>query len=265
MGTNLTQFIEQLQSTGRYSFTRMEFFEAYTASEHGAGQALARMVKKKRIHSVRQCFYVIIPPEYSASGILPPLLFIDDLMRFIGHEYYLGLLNAGSMHGASHQLPQIYQIITTVPMRIIDTAGIKILFTVKSAEWSMLDIEQRKTDTGYIYLSSPELTAIDLVTYAKSAGGLNNVATVLYELSDRLDPEKLMKQAFYAPNISSIQRLGYLLEKILSKKQLVLPLKKWLMNQHTFRIPLKSGISITGAKTDSDWKVAINTDVEGDL
>ena len=265
MRMKLIKFIERLREVGRYSFSRMEFLEAYSGSKSGASQSLARMVKKKRIISLRKGFYVIIPPEYNASGILPPILFLDDLMQFLGNKYYLGLLNAAAMHGASHQLPQTYQILTTIPKRMINVAGVKIEFFIKSIDWCILDLEKRKTDTGYIWISSPELTAIDLVTYEKSGGGLNNVVTVLYELSDRMDPEKLKKQATITSNISSIQRLGYLLEKIVSKKQLVLPLKKWLKKQRTFRIPLKSDLSMTGATTDSDWKIAVNTKLEGDL
>jgi len=41
---------------------------------------------------------------------------------------------------------------------------------------------------GTLLVSTPEATAIDLVGYAAHAGGLNQVATVLSELAERMDP-----------------------------------------------------------------------------
>ncbi len=60
-------------------------------------------------------------------------------------------------------------------------------------------------------VSTPEATALDLVGYARHAGGLNQVATVLSELAERIDPEKLAAVARTAP-VPWAQRLGYLLE-----------------------------------------------------
>jgi len=45
------------------------------------------------------------------------------------------------------------------------------------------------------------------------AGGLDQVATILSELSERLDPEKLVSAAGSAP-LPWAQRLGYLLERV---------------------------------------------------
>ncbi|HXO87698.1 MAG TPA: type IV toxin-antitoxin system AbiEi family antitoxin [Candidatus Acidoferrales bacterium] len=53
----------------------------------------------------------------------------------------------------------------------------------------------------------------DLVGYAGHAGGLNQVATVLSELAERLDPERLALAARTAP-IPWAQRLGFLLEHL---------------------------------------------------
>ena len=44
-------------------------------------QILYRLKKKNEIVQIRQGFYAIIPPEYSKQGIIPPYLYIDDLMK----------------------------------------------------------------------------------------------------------------------------------------------------------------------------------------
>ena len=46
---------------------------------------------------------------------------------------------------------------------------------------------QKKTKSGYVLVSSPELTAMDLILYDKEIGGINRAATVLNELAEELN------------------------------------------------------------------------------
>ncbi|MFQ5652367.1 MAG: type IV toxin-antitoxin system AbiEi family antitoxin domain-containing protein [bacterium] len=85
----LARFVERLQSQGRYSFTLAELRRAFELSDEALKKALYRLVRKQKIAPVRQGFYVVVPPEYLAAGILPPHLFIDDLMEFLGASYSL--------------------------------------------------------------------------------------------------------------------------------------------------------------------------------
>jgi hypothetical protein len=71
-------------------------------------------------------------------------------------------------------------------------------------------IEDRKTDTGSMRVSSIELTSLDLVRYPRAAAGFDNIATVLSDLGGKINGRKLalLSQAFERP---VAQRLGYLL------------------------------------------------------
>ena len=105
--------------------------------------------------------------------------------------YYVGLLTAAAQHGASHQHPQEFQVVTDRSVRPLTASRIKIRFFasqyVKRA--AVVDV---KTPTGLTSVSTPETTAIDLVRFVKAAGYLDNVATVLSELAPSLDPKKLL-------------------------------------------------------------------------
>jgi AbiEi antitoxin C-terminal domain len=70
-----------------------------------------------------------------------------------------------------------------------------------------------KTDTGKMRISSPELTALDLLRYAHAAGGIDSIATVLSDLGDKIKPERL---SAVAPSFERtvLQRLGYLLDHL---------------------------------------------------
>jgi hypothetical protein len=81
-------------------------------------KALQRLKRKKESAMIRKGFYVIVPPEYRSRGVLPPVLFIADLMKFLNRNYYTGLLNAAAFYGAAHQQPQDFFVITTKPVLV---------------------------------------------------------------------------------------------------------------------------------------------------
>ena len=110
-------WVEQLQSRGRYTFTRTEAESGTGRSFVAAQSALRRMKQQQRIVSPRRGFYVIVPPEYRATGSPPASWFVDDLMHHLGQPYYVGLLSAAAIHGAAHQQPMVFQVVTNKPTR----------------------------------------------------------------------------------------------------------------------------------------------------
>jgi len=52
--------------------------------------------------------------------------------------------------------------------------------------------ENITVNTGYLKVSSPEVTAMDLLRYTSKSGGLNHIVTVLSELIESIDPDKLL-------------------------------------------------------------------------
>ena len=117
---------------------------------------------------------------------------------------------------------------------------------------------------GYFNVSTPEATALDLVRYYKATGYFNNVATVLAELSERIDSKKLVLAAEASNELSIVQRLGYLLE-VYGDKKLIEPLQKWMSEQKTKFVPLRSGWNGEILSRNEPWRVLVNDLVEPDL
>ena len=65
-------------------------------------------------------------------------------------------------------------------------------------------------DTGYLNVTSPELTAIDLFNCPTCAGWLNHVATVFSELIEVIDPGKLIELAEKINVKYQLPRIGYI-------------------------------------------------------
>lgn len=249
------QFIDALQGQGRYTFTDAEARESVASTSRGVAEALRRLRGSRHIATPRRGFNVIVPPEYREAGSPPASWFIHDLMRFVQRPYYVGLLSAAAVHGAGHQQPMRFQVITGRPMRPAGVGRVRIEFH-SSRDVIETPAERVQTDTGYMRVSTPEATAFDLVRFAAAAGGVGNVATVLGELAERLGNDALRELAAARPTVE-VQRLGYLLDSI-GHPQLADPLARALAGRRVRVIRLAPGLPPLSGRPSLPWKVLAN-------
>ena len=109
--SSIFDLVESLQRRGRYAFTRAEVATALSLSDEALTKGLQRLARKDRVRMLRRGFFVIIPVEYSATGMIPTDWFIAELMQFLDLPYYIGVLSAAALHGAAHQQPQEYHVV----------------------------------------------------------------------------------------------------------------------------------------------------------
>ena len=263
----LLTWIENLQAQGKYTFTYEQACSQFKdASSSAIMRALSRLSSKNKIVSVFKGFYVIITPEYSLKGMIPPLLFIDSLMKYVGRPYYVGLLSAAALHGAAHQRSQEFFVINQLPhLRPTTKKGIKINY-IGRVDVPKNFLEQRKTEAGYVQVSNPELTAVDLLQYEKYIGGLNRAATVINELADAMKPENFTEEFISFAPIVMLQRLGYMLDKVVGKEDMADKLYSEMQKKYPTwqRMPLRTGKSEIGFSSDPKWKIVVNTEIEID-
>jgi len=260
--SQLQGWVDSIQASGRYSFLRKEAAAALPVSPNALAHSLLRLAKKKRIAKIRDDFYVIVPMEYRDAGAPPPSWFIQSLMDAMSRPYYVGLLSAAAQFGAAHQQPQEFQVITSKPFAMLRAGRSRIRFYVKK-RLEKAAIEQTKTPTGYMRVSTPEQTVVDLVRFAKAAGYLSNVATVIKELAPKLDAKRLRQVACHNGLVASVQRLGYILETI-GERKLAKPLSEWIGKRTIFPVPLRSNGQRKAMPENARWKIIINDQVEAE-
>jgi len=210
----LATYASGLLARGRGVFSADEAQKEIGVSRGAFLDAAERLQRRGQLIRPRRGFYVVVPPQHSATGAPPPEWYIDALMRHEKRPYYVGLLAAAAAHGASHQAVMEFQVVTDKLLPDIEAGRTRIVFSYRKDMAAVAaGIEDRKTQSGYMKLSSPELTALDLVRYPQSGAGLDNIATVLSELTERLQPEKLasLSGAFEK---AVVQRLGHLLGRL---------------------------------------------------
>lgn len=257
-------FVKELSTKGNYTFSLKDFITWSKKSETACRAFLRRSKKKGLIAAPIRGFYVIIPPEYSSIGCLPPEQFIDNLMHHLGQEYYIGLLSALRLYGISHQQPQVLQVVSNKKRPDIKCGKVQISF-IKNKQIKKTPVNKLKTPRGFISVSTIEASITDLFSYPKHSGGLNNIATILLELSKQRTEYNINKIIKILPNISVAQKLGYILDRILKKHKLSAPLKTLVDKKAKHIIPLMRSGNRKSCNIDKKWKIYINTDIEADI
>lgn len=259
-------YIIWLQSRGTYTFSLRKALEQTGKNQSALKRDLDRLREKGVLVSIRKGFYVIVPTEYKSFGILPVVQFIDSLMAYLEKRYYVALLSAAQLHGAAHQQPQEFLLITEPPaLRDIAKNKVKINFFVKK-KWPETGIVERKTETGYIKVSNPELTAIDLFIYYKQVGGINRITTILTELVEEFRKNKLKKVINENHPIAALQRMGYILDKVLNEQDYSEIINKRLKKKRYSYIPISPFESNKKKFTrNKKWKIIENTIIESDI
>ena len=210
----LSGYLNGLLSSGQMVFTADDA-EQVLGIGHGAFLDAAERLKRRRaLLTPRRGFYVVVPPQFASWGAPPPAWYIDALMRYVDQAYYVGLLKAAELHGATHQAVMEFQVVTAKRLpRMRVGRSLIVFYFRKDVKAVRAGIEERKTDTGKMMISSAALTALDLLRYPQASGGMDNVATVLSDLGCKIDSEQLAALSLVVER-PVVQRVGYFLDQL---------------------------------------------------
>jgi predicted transcriptional regulator of viral defense system len=261
-GRTLPEYVDALQQSGRYSFASTEARDACGLSPVAFKQAARRLVLQSRLASPRRGFFVIVPLEYRSMGAPPPSWYIDALMSFHGRPYYVGVLSAAALHGAAHQQPQEFQVVTDLALRPAVAGKHRLRFIYKK-RIAQTQTVRLKTETGSMIVSSPEATAVDMVLYPQAAGGIGNIVTVFSELAERVDPDRLVQTVAIESGVAAAQRVGLLLDRAGAGDKTG-PLAIWVADRQPRAIPLRADLEAKGAPKDERWRLLVNEKIEVD-
>jgi len=258
----LTDFINNRMQRMQYTFSKEEALEETNMTNNSFKVAASRLKRGNKLIRPRGSFYVIVPPQYQRRGAPPANLFIDDLMNFLDKTYYVGLLSAAATFGAAHQMPQEYQVLIKKQIKNIVIKNLRVVF-IQNKHLEEMPVTEINTEYSQITVSTPEATAIDLVYYDHRSGYLDNVATVLKDLSEKMSPEELLTATKNYHNLASVQRLGYILDSI-GEKELCEPIHEWISTQTPSRVPLSTQETKRDGARDRKWEVIVNYELNPD-
>ncbi len=264
-----SDYLNKLRASGRLYFTTDQAMIDLKATRQMINAATYRMKKNDSLISPARGLYIIVPPEHKPQGSIPAEEVIPILTKYLGVDYYVCLLTAAIYYGATHQKPGSFQIITSKQIKHPLTFGqlhIECVYKRSIANLPTRDIIVR---TGYLKISSAELTAMDLFLYPNRSGGINHIATVLSELVESIDSGKLLTLAKKSGKKAWVQRLGYMLEKIEVlnndvKQTIINKLADYVASTKPNFIPLAPELPTAGSPRSKKWMIIENTTIEGD-
>ncbi|MEP4531828.1 MAG: type IV toxin-antitoxin system AbiEi family antitoxin [Cyclobacteriaceae bacterium] len=258
------EYIKHLQSIENYSFSLDEISSQTDSTETSLKFELARLVEKKEITNLRKGFYLIVPPRYSKQGYIPIQLYIHKLFQSLNRNYYLGFYSAAKFHGASHQQThREYVMIEKPKLKEIKKHDFDIKF-ITASQWPVKNIIEKKSDAGYFNISSPALTAADLIHHQTKLGGLNRMLAILEELTEEITDEDLNDLLTWYPHRSTIQRLAFILDELQAGIDLS-AISNYLKAAKYFPVLLSPKKNQKAGSVDNGWKVDVNIKLESDL
>lgn len=263
------EYLEKLRSTGKRSFTSHDVIKDLNIHSDAARAGLYRMKKNGKLISPMSGLYVIVPSEHKLYGSIPAKELISIMMKHMHADYYVGLLSAAEFYGAAHQKPMVFQVVTDRRIKHSLKFGqvhIKLIYK-KSLE--NLPRKDFVVSSGYLKVATPELIAIDLLKFPEYAGGLNNIATVLSELMESIDINKLIELAENLNECYQLQRIGYMIERIEVmnddiKNTMLATLEAYVASHAKYYTPLGLSLPRVGYSRCRKWKIIENTDFESD-
>ncbi len=260
-----SELADWLMGRGRHYIQTAEVAELLGIAAEVVPDSLQRAREAGKLISVTKGGWVPVPPEYRAAGAPPPVHFIDQMMRHLGHAYYVGFLSAAAMHGASHQATMVLQVVTPARLRDRQIGAGRIQF-IQRSNTAERPCEQKNVPTGRVTISTPAATVFDLVGFPRGGGGLSNVATVIGDLlvEDQLLVEALVDAARLRP-VAVVQRAGYLIELMANQTGVTIELDALAsLVAHADTVPLATGRPHVSERDDR-WRVQLNTWIEHDL
>ena len=234
-------FIEGKLAKGIVSFSIDELTNHTGLSVTAAKQQLAHLGGMVSRVSPRQQYFLIVQPEHRTIGVPPIEWWLDDYFRWLGRPYYVALQSAAGLYGSSHQAIQETQVITNVPRREIIVGRIRLRFFTKTNTNRTIS-QELPGAYAPLLVSTPESTAFDLIRYASEVGGIERVAETIAPMLPLLKPKKLQDVLDTENEITTAQRLGFVLET-LDAGNLVNVVQKWLLPRHIQTIPLFTSLA----------------------
>ena len=225
-------------------------------------QRLAPLRKRHALFSPARGLWVPVPAEYREWGAPDPLVYIDDMMGFLGIDYCVGWLSAAAIHGASHHAAQVFQVATNRTVRGRAFGRSRLEFFSRGYVGSLAMAKERSATRG-AKVATAGATMLMLADDQAECGGLDNVANLVVELSGEAPEyaDDLMGCLGLFPDAAA-RRVGWLLDAFAGGAPEALAAYCSELGSATSFLSPDRGLT---GRRDAKWDLVINEEVDLDL
>ena len=222
-------------------------------------QALYRQQRRGRLIRLSRGsdHWLIVPLRYASAGAPPLETWLDRYMsKTLGIPYYITLLSAAELYGASPYAVMVTQVMVSARRRPITVGRHELVFHTRARTRDM-PTRWHETPDGRFKVGTSELTALELVERAALVGGIARVREVLRELCLSCTPQGLTEAMEALMEIPTAQRLGTLLA-LERQAALASQVADWLSDKPLRLVPLERGeAQDPSSEIDTTFKVRL--------
>ena len=239
----LSHVIDAAERAGKLNLSTQDFHEALPGiSPDALRQALHRQQRRGRLVRLSRGadHWLIVPLQYAAVGAPPLEIWLDRyLSKTLGISYYMTLLSAAEIYGASPYAVMVTQVMVSNRRRPITVGRYQVAFHTR-VRIEQMPTRWHDTPDGRLRVATPELTALELVERVSLAGGMDRVREVLRGLWTFCTPKGLTEALEALQQMPTAQRLGALLT-LDEQDTLATQVALWLEKKPLRIVPLEPG------------------------
>lgn len=239
-----------------YSFREI-FDIAQAENENTVRSVIARIVKDKRLVSLRQGLYLYVPEGYENSWTASNFWIGANLVE----PYAISFWSALNHWGLTEQLPNKTYLETTKATKNLNRTILSNDYQIVTlAKGRFFGITQIWVSNHQVNITDQEKTLADCLTFPQYCGGISEISKGIYNFYQASQPENLIS---YAKRMGqpALKRLGYLLEVLeVSNEAEIDEIKKLITNPNP--ITLEPLLPSENSNWNSKWKLNINISKE---
>ena len=253
LGPKSAALVTRLAEEGRYCFTARDAATVLGERPANASKLLSDLRARKWVARVEKGKHVLLPMESGATD-----LYLGNelaLASKLVEPYYISFWTAIYHYGYTEQVPRTVFVATTKQKRNIIFSG-RVFRFVKLAERKFFGYKPEWIGADQVQIATPEKLLVDCLDLPQYAGGIREVAKLLWNVRDRLDWDKVADYCVRMGNLAVAKRLGFLTE--------LLSIRRGRDALETLRGSLSAGYALLdptltkSGRFASRWRVQVN-------
>ncbi len=218
IGKKSSRLLSELAENNKSIFTVDDAVRILKEKKPSVTKLLHDLTRNRWLFRLSRGKYLILPLE---AGVKPEFTEHEFIIASqLINPYYISYWSALNYYGFTEQVSKTIFVATTKRKRAMNLLGLKIKFvTIK--ENKFFGSKQILVNNRPVNIAEKEKVIIDCLDFPRNCGGIIEVIKAIDSVREELDFKKLEDYAKKMKNHAIINRLGYILELLGIKTNLI--------------------------------------------
>lgn len=224
----------RLAGAGRTVFRIDEAPKLVGLSREVTRDRLKTLERQGWVKRLARGLYLLVPLEAGPQRIWTedPAIIASQLVL----PSYLSFWSALYFHSLTEQVPCVVTVATRRSHAPVEVLGMRYLFTTLAAS-KFFGFKPTWVGHQQVPIATPEKAILDSLDHPERAGGVSEVAKAIVSLGSKLDSRRLLRDLTRMKVGAVAKRLGYLLEILEIRKDLLVSIKKQIRTGYSLLDP----------------------------